>query len=166
MPQFVMEGRDNPDFADLDLFIHGYIEAMFWTESAGGDYTIDNWFSDETQEAVSEGQSDGEIPSDAGFNELHPDALDEIISDCIAFQDKANKQLCAAYAMETVSYTAEQAGHDYWLTRNGHGVGYWDRGLGQVGADLSELAHSQGGAAVFFGDHVTHGNAPFVHYHN
>ena len=23
--------------------------------------------------------------------------------------------------------TPEQAGHDFWLTRNGHGAGYWDR---------------------------------------
>ena len=22
----------------------------------------------------------------------------------------------------------EQAGHDFWLTRNGHGAGFWDRG--------------------------------------
>ena len=30
--------------------------------------------------------------------------------------------------------------HDYWLTRNGHGVGFWDRGLGDVGVMLSDLA--------------------------
>jgi hypothetical protein len=22
---------------------------------------------------------------------------------------------------------AEQCGHDFWLTRNGHGTGFWDR---------------------------------------
>lgn len=25
------------------------------------------------------------------------------------------------------SYTAEHFGHDFWLTRNGHGAGFWDR---------------------------------------
>lgn len=25
------------------------------------------------------------------------------------------------------SYTAEHFGHDFWLTRNGHGTGFWDR---------------------------------------
>ena len=24
--------------------------------------------------------------------------------------------------------SAELAGHDFWLTRNGHGAGFWDRG--------------------------------------
>jgi len=26
-------------------------------------------------------------------------------------------------------WTASQVGHDFWLTRNGHGAGFWDRGL-------------------------------------
>ena len=26
-----------------------------------------------------------------------------------------------------------QIGHDLWLTRNGHGAGFWDRGLGAQG---------------------------------
>lgn len=38
----------------------------------------------------------------------------------------------------------EQIGHDFWLTRNHHGAGFWDRGLGLVGDTLTELAHSFG----------------------
>jgi hypothetical protein len=30
----------------------------------------------------------------------------------------------------------EQAGIDFWLTRNRHGAGYWDRGLGITGDKL------------------------------
>ena len=30
-------------------------------------------------------------------------------------------------AMEQTGYTPEQFGHDFWLTRCGHGTGYWDR---------------------------------------
>lgn len=37
-------------------------------------------------------------------------------------------------------YTAEQAGRDYWFTRNGHGVGFWDSDLGDVGDLLSNAA--------------------------
>jgi len=30
-------------------------------------------------------------------------------------------------------------GHDFWLTRNGHGAGFWDRDLGEVnGKDLGD----------------------------
>ena len=27
-------------------------------------------------------------------------------------------------------WTMEQLGHDFWLTRNGHGTGFWDRDFG------------------------------------
>ena len=35
-------------------------------------------------------------------------------------------------------YTIEQAGHDFYFTSAGHGVGYWDRGLGDIGRALSD----------------------------
>lgn len=37
-----------------------------------------------------------------------------------------------------------QAGHDFWLTRNRHGTGFWDRGLGALGETLTEAAHEAG----------------------
>ena len=42
-----------------------------------------------------------------------------------------------------------QLGHDLWLTRNGHGAGFWDRGLGELGERLSEAARSLGEAYAF-----------------
>ena len=33
----------------------------------------------------------------------------------------------------------EQIGHDFWLTRQGHGAGFWDRELGEVGDKLSKI---------------------------
>lgn len=43
-------------------------------------------------------------------------------------------------------------GHDFWLTRNGHGAGFWDRGYGAVGERLSEMARPYGEANVYVGD--------------
>lgn len=48
--------------------------------------------------------------------------------------------------------TPEQAGHDFWLTRNRHGAGFWDRGLGEVGRKLTDLAHAYGESNVYVGD--------------
>lgn len=42
----------------------------------------------------------------------------------------------------------EKAGHDFWLTRNGHGAGFWDRGLAN-GEALSALAKSFGSADLY-----------------
>lgn len=38
----------------------------------------------------------------------------------------------------------EQAGHDLALTRNGHGAGFWDRGHGELGELLSNVAREMG----------------------
>jgi hypothetical protein len=46
----------------------------------------------------------------------------------------------------------EQIGHDFWLTRNGHGAGFWDRGLGAVGDDLSKASKSYGEVYLYAGD--------------
>ena len=45
-----------------------------------------------------------------------------------------------------------QVGHDLWLTRNGHGAGFWDRGLGEVGEKLTEIANAMGEKHLFWGD--------------
>lgn len=39
---------------------------------------------------------------------------------------------------------ATQSGYDFWLTRNRHGAGFWDRGYGKVGDELTNAAHTYG----------------------
>lgn len=46
----------------------------------------------------------------------------------------------------------EQIGHDFWLTRNGHGAGFWDRGLGERGDYLTSMAKPHGEAYLIIGD--------------
>ena len=36
------------------------------------------------------------------------------------------------------------AGHDFALSRNGHGTGFWDRGLGDLGRRLNDAADAWG----------------------
>lgn len=45
-----------------------------------------------------------------------------------------------------------QVGHDVWLTREHHGVGFWDRGLGRLGDILTERVQSYGEVNVWVGD--------------
>jgi hypothetical protein len=44
---------------------------------------------------------------------------------------------------------AGQCGHDFILTANRHGAGFWDRGLGAIGGRLTEAAHGYGIDAEF-----------------
>lgn len=51
-------------------------------------------------------------------------------------------------------WTPEQAGHDLWLTRNGHGTGFWDRDrkVEKLGELLSNYAERMGEQYVVVGD--------------
>lgn len=49
-----------------------------------------------------------------------------------------------------------QFGHDLALTRNHHGAGFWDRGLGDAGDVLTDWAHSLGTLNVFHGHDSIH----------
>ena len=85
-------------------------------------------------------------------------AMLAILEDCAAFIEENEDDLIEAdrvaaeigYSTERESsysvlgYGPEQAGHDFLLTRCGHGVGFWDRGLGDVGERLSDSARVYG----------------------
>jgi hypothetical protein len=57
--------------------------------------------------------------------------------------------------VDIIGDKVEQAAHDMWLTRNGHGTGFWDRPevWGVDGADtLTRCARSMGSVDVSVGD--------------
>lgn len=45
---------------------------------------------------------------------------------CAAFVEYVGPEL-TAQALDAVGYSPERFGHDFWLTRCGHGAGFWDR---------------------------------------
>ena len=51
---------------------------------------------------------------------------------------------------------ASTAGHDFWLTRQGHGAGFWDGGYEEeVGERLTELSKRFGSGDCVIGDDGT-----------
>ncbi len=84
-------------------------------------------------------------------SEFAPDTLSEALTDCLEFiETTANHGLLDEYIAK--GGTAEQFGHDLWLTRNRHGVGFWDRGLGGLGEQLTHHAHAMGETYAYTGD--------------
>lgn len=75
---------------------------------------------------------------------LARDSLEDAAVECAAFQLAAAPLLARAYQRD--GYSAAQAGHDFWLTRNGHGAGFWDRKPldGELGEALTRLAKDAG----------------------
>jgi hypothetical protein len=52
------------------------------------------------------------------------------------------------HAYRTAGFDSEQFGHDLLLTRSGHGAGFWDRGLGELGDRLTSAAKVYGDTSV------------------
>lgn len=120
-------------------FTCAYLEAMFWAEM------------------IKYGPNEGE-PFDQHYEEdaLTPKARTEIEKDCAAFYEE-KKELWERGASD------EQAGHDFYLTRNGHGAGFWDRPelYGKESAELLSKASEVYGTQGL--DHDENGN---VYTHN
>lgn len=125
MPQFQMPVSDMAAWNDLDEFTKGAIECAFFSDAGPDD------------------ECHG-----ANFEDLAPDSLESFIEECKHFQLE-NAELLDA-ACQIGDYDMTRAGHDFWYTRGGAGVGYWDRELGHVGDDLTE-ATGRGETALYWG---------------
>lgn len=99
----------------LDDFTEGYADAA-------------EWLIDEDQPKVLHGWT--------------RNAILRIKKDCTKFQ-KENEADLAKYC-EISERNMASAGHDFWLTRNHHGAGFWDRGDDPVFRALTDAAHAYG----------------------
>tara|TARA_R110001606_G_scaffold47376_2_gene120582 strand:+ start:4577 stop:5317 length:741 start_codon:yes stop_codon:yes gene_type:complete len=81
-----------------------------------------------------------------GDIDWNPEALAQMEKDAETFYSKAEKLL------QTLDADPRQHGYDFWLTRNGHGAGFWDRGYGEAGDKLSAFAEKFGQVTVYKGD--------------
>lgn len=79
-----------------------------------------------------------------GFDEIDPATYTDMVKDCNAFMDQNSADLAGI--------EASQAGHDFWLTRCGHGAGFWDRDLGEVGDRLTASCKQFGNVDLYIGD--------------
>lgn len=175
MPQFELDESgtvEGLEFADLPAFVQGYLEAMFFTNEATGVSMVD-WSDPEVQSDLEEGSLDGPLPADAGFSDIYPGSLQTAIEECAEFEKEAADLLEQAYERD---YDATQAGRDFWFTRNGHGVGFWDRDVlsstgephtggndhdgESLGEKLSDIARKFGGRDASFGDAASGKESP------
>ena len=105
-------------------FVEAYLETALWSGT----------------------DSDGNpLDKDYSIGDFSDEAVEEAIKDCDDFV-KANKE-----DLESVGDKSSH-GHDFSLTRNGHGAGFWDRGYGAAGKRLTEAAKAYGSADVYVGD--------------
>lgn len=87
--------------ASLESFFTAYVDAALWSSNDESD------------------DSGGEpLDKNYGPDDIDSDTLAKMKADCKAFMEQN---------AELLQYVADdQAGHDFWLSRNGHGAGFFD----------------------------------------
>lgn len=125
-----------PMIQGLDIFTQAYCVAALWSST-------DN------------SREDGGDPLDKNYDvsDFAPEAMERIKTDCAQFQAQFGEFLNETNCLYTGCPALEYAGHDFWLTRNGHGSGFWDgEWFAPVGEILTAAAHLAGEKDIYVGD--------------
>lgn len=113
--------------AQLDEFFNAYVECALWSSIADNGDSLDMY-------------------------DVSIDCHNTMLNDCRLFAQRGQNYEYLMEALEHAGYNLNKAGHDFWLTRNLHGAGFWDRGLGAVGERLTEAAHYEGSIDLYVSD--------------
>ncbi len=94
----------------------------------------------------STGDDDRPLDDNYGVDDIALEAMANMRADVVGF--------CEAQAVDLAAsgLSDKQIGHDFWLTRNSHGAGFWDRGIGEVGKRLTDACKTYGSQDMYVGD--------------
>lgn len=120
---------------DIETVLSAYIDCALWSSSAN------RWEGDD----VSLSRTDAELAEET---------RKQMREDVEGFLNGADQ---AALEFWGDNEGDEAIGHDFWLTRNRHGAGFWDRWSGEsegarAGKKLTDDAHPYGEVYLYIGD--------------
>lgn len=121
----------------MDEFTRGFLETALWSST------------DESRE-------DGGDPLDENYSisDFDPESLERLAADCQRFQEENADDLAAVYeaGVKADGSMEARAGHDFWLTRCGHGTGFWDGDYPEPQATrLTEASEKFGTVDLYIG---------------
>jgi hypothetical protein len=90
----------------------------------------------------------GNLDDVACVDDIAPTLAKTMTDECRDFADATAQEI---EKLMNKGHGFEQVGHDFWLTRNHHGAGFWDRGAGDVGKRLAEAARLCGARELYLG---------------
>ncbi len=103
----------------LDEFTRQYVETALWSSNDDHDQPLDKNY---------------------GHEDIDDATLAQMIADCAAFQFTHGDRMDRDRNQDR-----SDGGHDFWLTRNGHGAGFWDGDWGKHDGDILSGASKQFG---------------------
>ena len=111
-------------------FIASYIEAALWSS-----------------------HDDEGAPLDDGAYELAPETHAIMEREAGAFYDAHNSKFQYEYITRNSGDVDGSAGHDFWLTRCGHGAGFWDGDWKEpIATELTDASKAAGNCDLYIGD--------------
>ena len=115
----------------LDEFARAYVEAALWSST-------DN----------SDDQGGDPLDQNYGIDDIAPETMELMVEDCADFQTRYAKLLADSGIADS------RAGHDFWLSRNGHGSGFFDEDTidEEFQDPLQDAARSYGEFDLYVGD--------------
>lgn len=109
----------------LDLFFTAYVECALWSSTDDNGHPMDRTFKD---------------------TDLAPETVSKMQRDCLKFYTENNLQ-------DFGNHELKQAGHDFWLSRCGHGSGFFDSDLPEPQRTLlQDAARHFGNCDLYKGD--------------
>ncbi len=115
---------------EISTFVRAYLTAALWSSSG----------------TKPDGTEVEHLDSEYDINDFVPEAIEKAALDCATFQKNAE------HLLDRTGRTNDDHGHDFFLTRNRHGCGFWDRGLGEVGDLLTDAAQEFKQVDIYIGD--------------
>lgn len=109
-----------------EVFDH-YVIAALWTTTDHNDVPLDRNY---------------------GAEDIDPRSQAEIFVDVKDFVESCEAQRPDIFE----GMNPQQIGHDFLFTRDHHGAGFWDRGLGEVGSFLTKMSDRYGDSGLYVGD--------------
>lgn len=136
---------------DLERFTAAYIECALWSSTDDSERFLSNrGYSTDDIDAETLAAMHADCARFVTEQRTVLDACDE--SGALPFRNDESRErgIADAYAM---------AGHDFWLTRNGHGAGFWDGDwdlsvapVGNAGDVLTRASKAFGEFDLYVGD--------------
>jgi hypothetical protein len=115
----------------IDSFTNAYMTCALWSSTGDDGEHLDKTYC---------------------VGDISSECFDKMEADCLKFQEQ-NHQYFEDLVVVSQSTPDEKAGHYFWLTRNGHGAGFWDGDYEEeAGRALTAAAEAFGECDLYVGD--------------
>lgn len=112
---------------DFDAFFQSYLTTALWSS------TID-------EGEQQDGRNGDAFDTHFATSDFSGEALEALRAHAFSFWSRMWYYLDHEQVRKGKKPDAAQAGHDFWLTQNGHGAGFWDGDYPTYGDTFTKLA--------------------------